>query len=159
VLAIGLPGAGKSTWFRKQGITPLSSDELRVLLADDINEQRYQPQIFGVLQHLLEVRLDLGRPVTHIDATNLVREHRKPFVDIAKSRGCKLEAVFFNVPPEECLRRNNGRTRRVPEDVMQRMAAALEAPTLEEGFDRIIEVGPDGMEIGRMEDPRGGRPR
>jgi predicted kinase len=156
VLAIGLPGSGKSTWFRRQGITPLSSDELRILLADDVNEQRYQVQIFAALQHLLEVRLDLGRPVTYIDATNLVREQRKPFRDIAKRRGCNLEAVFFKVSPEECLRRNNGRTRRVPEDVMQRMAAALEPPTHEEGFDRIIEIGGDGAEVCRTEGPATG---
>lgn len=159
VLAIGLPGSGKSTWFRQQGITPLSSDELRVLLADDVNEQRYQVQIFAALQHLLEVRLDLGRPVTYVDATNLVREHRKPFLDIAKRRFCSVDAVFFKVSPEECLRRNNDRTRRVPEDVMQRMAAALEPPTHEEGFDRIIEIGEGGAEVRRTESPEAGGSR
>ncbi len=159
VLAIGLPGAGKSTWFQRQGITPLSSDELRILLADDVNEQRYQAQIFAALQHLLEVRLDLGRPVTYIDATNLVREQRKPFRDIAKLHECSLEALFFNVSVEECLRRNKGRARRVPEDVMLRMAVALEPPTHEEGFDRIVEIGPHGAEIPPTENPQpGGRP-
>jgi predicted kinase len=159
VLAIGLPGAGKSTWFQRQGITPLSSDELRILLADDVNEQRYQMQIFATLQYLLEVRLDLGRPVTYIDATNLVREQRKPFLDIAKRRGCSMEAIFFNVSPEVYLQRNKARTRQVPEDVMQRMAAALEAPTREEGFDRIIEIGADGAEINETDDPGEGRQR
>ena len=29
VLAIGMPGSGKTTWFRRRGVTPLSSDLLR----------------------------------------------------------------------------------------------------------------------------------
>ena len=35
ILAIGLPGSGKSSWFKRHNITPLSSDLLRALLFDD----------------------------------------------------------------------------------------------------------------------------
>src|SRR5208283_1349244 len=42
VLAIGMPGSGKTTWFGRRGITPLSSDLLRGILFDDVEEQRYQ---------------------------------------------------------------------------------------------------------------------
>ena len=144
VLAIGLPGSGKSAWFRKQSIMPLSSDQLRVTLADNEDEQHFQADIFRALRYLLEVRLDLNRPVTYIDATNLVREQRRDFIEVAQRRNCSIEALFFDVPLEVCLERNRNRLRQVPEDVMQKMAANLEPPTLEEGFTRIVRVGKDG---------------
>jgi predicted kinase len=46
VLAIGLPGSGKSSWFKRHDIRPLSSDLLRELLFDDAQEQRFQDLVF-----------------------------------------------------------------------------------------------------------------
>ena len=144
MIAIGLPGAGKSTWFEKQGIRPLSSDGLRILLADDVDEQRYQDDIFRALRFLLRVRLELGRPVTYIDATNLLRHLREPFLQIAGEHGCAGEAIYFQVPTVVCEARNAARDRRVPGDVMAAMAAQFEPPTFDEGFQRIVKIGPDG---------------
>ncbi len=123
---------------------PLSSDQLRVILADDEDEQGFQGDVFRALRYLLEVRLDLNRPLTYIDATNLVREQRRDFIEIGQRRNCSIEALFFDVPLEVCLERNRNRLRQVPEDVMQKMAANLEPPTLEEGFTRIVRVRKDG---------------
>ena len=151
VLAIGLPGAGKSTWFHKQGITPLSSDRLRFLLADDEDEQGFQAEIFHALRFLLEVRIGMGRPVSYVDATNLVAEQRQPFLEQAQKLGVAIEAIFFDVPLDVCLKRNSGRPRRVPEDVMRAMAQALEPPTILEGFSKVTVIGADGSTLSQPE--------
>ena len=148
VIAIGLPGAGKSAWFRKRSIQPISSDDLRVLLADDVDEQGYQEDIFRAVRFLLELRLRMGRPVTHIDATNLLASHRRDFIEIGRQHNCRIEALFFDVPLEICLKRNTGRNRRVPEDVMRVMAQTMDRPSLQEGFHQITIVGPNGEAAG-----------
>lgn len=142
VLAIGLPGAGKSTWFRRHRITPLSSDCLRRLLYDDASVQREPERVFRLLRRLLIERIELGRPVTYVDATNLTRRERQPFFRIARRRGCQVEALFFDTPLECCRQRNRLRRRQVPEPALERMARRLEPPTYEEGFSRIVVIRP-----------------
>jgi predicted kinase len=140
VLAIGLPGSGKSSWFKRHNITPLSSDLLRALLFDDPTEQRFQDLIFSNLRSLLKARLIAKRPMNYVDATNLSPHERSGWIKLAKDYGYEVQAVFFDVPVEVCLARNQRRERKVPEDAMRRMAGKLKQPTFEEGFSKITVV-------------------
>ncbi len=140
VLAIGLPGSGKTTWFKRRGVTPLSSDMLRSILFDDITEQRYQGLVFSTLRSLLRARLIARMPWNYVDASNLAPHERRQWIKMAKGFGYEVHAVFFDVPLEVCLERNRKRERQVKEDVIQRMAAKLKAPGFEEGFGKITVV-------------------
>jgi len=140
VLAIGLPGSGKSAWFKRHNITPLSSDLVRALLFDDPTEQRFQDLVFSNLRSMLKARLIARRPMSYVDATNLTAHDRHGWIKLAKDYGYEVQAVFFDVPVEVCLQRNARRARVVPEDVMRRMAGKLKPPTFEEGFARITVV-------------------
>ena len=140
VLAIGLPGSGKTTWFGRRGITPLSSDLLRNILFDDVEEQRYQGLVFSTLRSLLRARLIARMPMNYVDATNLSVHERRQWIKMAKSFGYEVQAVFFDVPLEVCLERNRSRDRMVSEDVMRKMAEKLKPPVFEEGFEKITVV-------------------
>jgi predicted kinase len=140
VVLIGLPGSGKSTYVDKLGCPALSSDAIRALVADDPTDQTINHRVFTILRYLLRQRLEAGRPVTYIDATNLTPGERRPYIRVGEHYGCDVEAVFFDVPLDVCRERNRSRGRVVPEDALDRMAAKLRPPVAAEGFTRIERV-------------------
>ncbi len=145
VLTIGLPGSGKTTWFKRRGVTPLSSDMLRSILFDDITEQRYQGLVFSTLRSLLRARLIAKMPWNYVDATNLSPHERRQWIKMAKSFGYEVQAVFFDVPFEICMERNRRRERTVSDESMQKMGERLRPPSFKEGFSKITVVRVKGQ--------------
>ena len=145
VLTIGLPGSGKTTWFKRRAVTPLSSDLLRTILFDDITEQRYQGLVFSTLRSLLRARLIAKMPWNYVDATNLSPHERRQWIKMAKSFGYEVQAVFFDVPFEVCMERNQRRERTVSDETMHKMAERLRPPSFKEGFSKITVVRVKGQ--------------
>jgi predicted kinase len=144
VIAVGLPGSGKSTYFAKLGVHAISSDVIRLQLSDDETDQSIHRQVFTTVRYLLRQRLALRKPVTYIDATSLTIKERKPYLKIAREYRCEAEALYFDVPLETCKARNAARGRVVPDFAMDAMAAKLKRPTIAEGFSRLREIHPAG---------------
>lgn len=65
---------------------------------------------------------------------SLVAEERRPYCVLAQMYGAEIEAVSLDVPADVCRERNRARSRHVPEDIMDKMAAKIQPPTEDEGF-------------------------
>ena len=56
---------------------------VRILLFDDVTEQRYQDLVFSTLRTMLRARLLARRPWNYLDATNLSPHERRSWIKLA----------------------------------------------------------------------------
>lgn len=145
IVAVGLPGSGKSTYLARLGVNAISSDEVRRLIIDNPHDQTIHNRVFSAMRYLIRQRVAVGRPVTYVDATHLTAWERQPYLRIAQRYGCEVEALFFDVPLEVCLERNRRREPMVPEEAIREMAHRMIPPSTGEGFVRVERVGSDQL--------------
>ncbi len=137
-LAVGLPGAGKSTWFARHGIKPVSTDTIRELLTGDPHDQRAQDEVTELLLYVVRARIERGVD-TYVDATNTVARARWRLIEITGRPLTRSTALVFDTPYATCMARNEFRNAgKVPRATMIAMQQQFERPTLAEGFDEIV---------------------
>ncbi len=144
LLLVGPAGSGKSTWAADRfGTTQVvSSDACRAMVSDDPSDQAATPDAFRVLHAITSARLRRGL-LTVVDATNLLPSARRPLVALARRWERPCVAVVFQVPLAELLRRNEGRARAVPDEVVRRHAALMPAALASlatEGYLAIVDA-------------------
>jgi protein phosphatase len=151
VALVGPAGAGKTT-FAAANFGPsqvLSSDQCRLLVADDEADMSASAAAFAVLYFIAARRARRGL-LTVIDATNVRRADRQRVIWLAARHKRPAVAILFALPLELCLARNQARVgRQVEPGVVREQWAQLSASaeTLgEEGFSAIYTFrdGGDG---------------
>lgn len=126
IILKGLPGSGKSTWAREQllaskgRIKRINKDDLRAML--DAGEWSATNERFVVQARdtLLMAALTAGYDVI-IDDTNLDPFHERRIRQLTGSRA-DVSVRFFDIPIEECIRRDALRPFPVGETVIREMA-------------------------------------
>lgn len=133
---VGLPGAGKSTFASNYpDFIIVSTDAIRSELFGDESDQQNGKLVFDTAYHRLAQAVAMNRNVI-FDATNLRKRDRKKLFQ--KFPNANHIAVFMDTPINICKERNAKRERQAPESVIDRMAANLEVPSTEEGFEKVI---------------------
>jgi predicted kinase len=94
--------------------------------------------VFSTLEERIKTDLKNGHR-TIFDATNINKERRMEYLLKISDIECQNVCIFFDVPRDECMRRNAEREAKVPDDVIEKMYQNLQIPCISEGWD-IIEV-------------------
>ncbi|HTI44660.1 MAG TPA: ATP-binding protein [Vicinamibacterales bacterium] len=133
VILIGLPAAGKSTFFR-QRFAGTHDHVSKDLLRNNRRPQRRQEQ-------LIAESLAAGRSVV-VDNTNPSAGVRAPLIEVARKYGADVVGYFFLTDARDALRRNRTREgrERVPDVAIFTVRKHLQPPTPGEGFDRLYAV-------------------
>jgi predicted kinase len=134
---VGLPGAGKTSFFRAR----LAGSHVHVskdVLGHGRDTGRRQLE-------LVSQALRAGRSVA-VDNTNPRAADRAPLLALAREMGARVVAYALDTTPKESAARNRSRVgrERVPDVAVFVTAKRLQPPTRAEGFDAIYRVRAEG---------------
>ena len=145
-MLIGVPGAGKSTWIKKQ-------DHNAVVLSTDNYIEDYAAKnnttysavfrdVVGTatnqMNHDLQYALKNGKDIIWDQTNTTVKSRRDKLKKIPSSY--RKVAVFFSIPPDLRERLAGRPGKFIPDAVLLNMINQLEPPTKAEGFDEIINA-------------------
>jgi predicted kinase len=138
-MLIGLPASGKSTYVEKHAPKDaiiVSPDRIRQEVFQVVYDPVVEDGVWGRFFKEIEEGLRQKKEVI-IDNTNVTRRARSAIIQLAKKYEAPVIGYWFQVPLEECLKRNKQRDRVVPEYMIHSFQRMFEEPKMEEGFKEI----------------------
>lgn len=135
IVLCGPPGAGKSTLAKQ-----LAEKEAAVLHCFDdypgaLSPFRTQEALDTMLTN---IGLDIVTKNVVVDNLNVKIKSRQEILEAIGSTKCKKVLVVIRPPLKVCMSRNNKRSRKIPERILELIYNDYQEPTLEEGWDEII---------------------
>jgi predicted kinase len=138
VILIGLPGAGKTTFYRERFAAThvhVSKDLWPNAAGRDARQRR-----------AIDEALAAGSSVV-VDNTNPSAADRAALIALARARNARVIGYFFDVSTRAAVARNAGRsgTEKVPNVAIFTVAKRLQPPTIADGYDELfrVEIGED----------------
>lgn len=130
ILLVGIPGSGKSSFYRQRFFTT----HVRVSL--DLLKTRHRERSF------VNLCLESGQRFV-VDNTNVTAAERAVYLTLAREYQFSTVAYYFESKIADCLERNASRSgdERVPDVGVLAFAKRLELPKRDEGFDHRFYVG------------------
>jgi predicted kinase len=133
VIFVGIPGSGKTTFFRERFL------ERYVRISKDLLRTRHREQVF------LRACISTQQRFV-VDNTNVLAEERRLYIPQAKAARFRVIGYVFNTPLRDALRRNEQREGKalVPRVGVISKYKRFERPDSGEGFDEIHSISIDG---------------
>lgn len=128
ILTCGLPRSGKSTWARKQAWPVVCPDAIRLALHGQAFYAPAEQMVWAHARLMVRSLFGAGHATVILDATNVTKARRQEWAG-KEWLSCVKE---MTAPKEECLTRARVEGRDDLAAVIERMAAAYEAPGPEE---------------------------
>jgi predicted kinase len=134
VIFIGIPGSGKSTFFRERFF------RTHVRISKDLLRTRHREQV--MLQACLSTQQRFV-----IDNTNVLLAERALYIPQAKAAKFRVVGYVFNTPLKQALQRNAQRSAAevVPVVGVVSKYRRLQMPDRTEGFDELFSVTIDAQ--------------
>lgn len=125
---IGIPASGKSTFFH----SVLEELDLDCISLDALRTRAREKAAF-------DAALVAKRSVV-VDNTNVTKAFRSKYIAPAKDADYRIVGLFFQSVLADCLSRNDAREgkARIKRLAVLGMAAQLELPSFDEGFDELF---------------------
>ena len=150
ILLCGVSGSGKSHYSKELaaqiGATIVSSDDIRREITGSQSDMSKDGYMWN---HIIpqRIRSALLKGNCIMDSCAYYRKARKPLIEYGMEMDAWIEAHYFENDLARAIKQNQLRERVVPLEVLERQSARWVTPTMDEGFDLILNIDKEKRDL------------